>query len=93
MRDFTADLSALGQRLADAEGYLDLEGKRKRTSELEAVLAKPDLWDDTDHARKVTTELSNVKEDVDLVDAQIRMRVGNAPLQLGEVVGEVAHDR
>ena len=77
MRDFTAELGALGQRLADAEGYLDLEGKRTRTAELEAVLAKPDLWDDTDHARTVTTEFGRLSDDVKLLEA-LRARLEDA---------------
>ena len=28
----------------------------------------PDLWDDADHARKVTSEMASVREDVELVD-------------------------
>ncbi|MGQ0520737.1 MAG: peptide chain release factor 2 [Actinomycetota bacterium] len=68
MRDFTDDLAALGQRLADAEGYLDVEGKRKRLAELEVVLARPDLWDDPDQARSVSTEFGRISDDVKMVD-------------------------
>ena len=65
MRDLTDDLRALRQRLTDAERYLDLEGLRKRLGELEAEASKPGLWDDADAARRVTTELAQVKDDVD----------------------------
>src|SRR5262249_49692638 len=34
----------------------------------ESELARPDLWDDQDTARKVTSEHSRVKEDIELVD-------------------------
>jgi len=68
LRDCTDELRALRQRLSDAERYLDLEGLRKRLAELEADASRPDLWDDADAARKVTTELSRVKGDVDELD-------------------------
>jgi len=65
LQDFSDELRALAQRLSDAERYLDLEGLRKRFGELEVEASRPDLWDDTDLARKVTTDLSRVKGDVD----------------------------
>ena len=66
--DLTPDLRALRQRLSDAERYLDLEGKRKRLAALEADVGRPDLWDDPDHARAVTTEFGRLGDDVSLVD-------------------------
>jgi peptide chain release factor 2 len=68
MRDFSDDLSELQRRVSDAHSYLRVDEARRRLDELETEASRPDLWDDTDHARKVTTELSNVKEDVDLVE-------------------------
>ncbi|HEV3352515.1 MAG TPA: peptide chain release factor 2 [Acidimicrobiales bacterium] len=65
MQDHTDELRALAQRLSEADRYLDLEGLRKRLGSLEAEASRPDLWDDADAARKVTTELSRVKGDVD----------------------------
>jgi peptide chain release factor 2 len=69
VRDFTDDLASLLRRVTDAHTYLRVDEARQRLGEMEAEASKPDLWDDVDHARKVTTELSRVKEDVDLVDA------------------------
>jgi peptide chain release factor 2 len=68
MRDFTDDLADLRRRLGDACGYLRVEEARARLAELEAAAATPDLWDDADRAREVTTALARVKDDVDLVD-------------------------
>ena len=68
MRDFTDDLGALRQRLSEAEKYLDLAGKRARLAELETEVAKPDLWDNAEEARKVTTEFNRVKDDVEVLD-------------------------
>jgi peptide chain release factor 2 len=68
MRDFSDDLADLQRRVSDSHAYLRVDEARHRLGELEVAASKPDLWDDADHARKVTTELSNVKEDLDLVD-------------------------
>jgi peptide chain release factor 2 len=56
VRDFTPELVAFGQRLEEAAGYLDLDGLRARRQELEPEVAKPDLWNDPDAARAVTSE-------------------------------------
>jgi peptide chain release factor 2 len=68
MRDFSDDLGALARRLNEAERYLDLEGKRARLTELEKEVGRPDLWDDADEARRITTEYQRVKDDVDTLD-------------------------
>ena len=77
MRDFADDLGALARRLSEADRYLDLEGKRKRLAELEVTLAKPDLWDDADQARAVTTEFGRLNDDVTLLDG-LRARLDDA---------------
>jgi len=68
MRDFSDALASLRQRLAEAGKYLDVDGKRARLVELEAEVGKPDLWDDADAARTVTTEFGRVKDDVDVLE-------------------------
>jgi peptide chain release factor 2 len=67
-RDFTSELKALGERLAEAERYLGRDKLEVRRAELEASVAKPDLWDDPDHARAVTKELGRVTADLDQLD-------------------------
>ncbi len=68
MRDFSVDLSELAKRVQDARAYLHIEEARERLVELELEASKPDLWDDPDAARRVTTELSAVRDDVELVE-------------------------
>ncbi len=68
MRDFSGDLADLRRRVADAHGYLRIEPSRARLTELEAIAAAPDLWDDPDKARTVTTEMARVRDDITLVD-------------------------
>jgi peptide chain release factor 2 len=68
VRDFSDDLVDLRRRLEDARVYLNIDDARARLVELEKEASDPALWDDPDAARKVTTELSRVKADVDVVD-------------------------
>jgi peptide chain release factor 2 len=67
-RDFTSELSTLGDRLAEAERYLGREKLEARRAELEAEVAKPDLWDDQDNARSVTRELGRVSDDLEQLE-------------------------
>jgi len=67
-RDFTAELNALEERLGEAERYLGRDKLQARRAELEAEVAKPDLWDDQDNARSVTRELGRVTDDLDQLD-------------------------
>jgi peptide chain release factor 2 len=67
-RDITGELAALSARIEEAEGYLDVESRRRRREELEADAARPDLWDDPDRGRAVTTELGRIADDLDRFD-------------------------
>ncbi len=69
MRDFSEELADVARRVGDAHGYLRVDEARKRLSDLEAQASAPELWNDTDNARKVTSELARVRDDVELVDA------------------------
>jgi peptide chain release factor 2 len=68
MRDFSDDLSELRRRVDGARGYLKIDDARARVAELEVEVARPDLWDDQDLARKVNTELAQLQEDVTIVE-------------------------
>jgi peptide chain release factor 2 len=76
-RDFTAELEESAARLTEAERYLGLDRLTERRIELEAEAAKPDLWNDADHARAVTTELGQVTADLNQL-AELREELGNA---------------
>ena len=67
-RDFRSELAALRNRLGEAEGYLGLDRLRARQAELEKEAARPDLWDDPDNARAVTSELGQVSDDTGLLE-------------------------
>ncbi len=68
MRDLSDELVELRRRLSESSRDLDLEGKRVRLAKLETLASDPSLWDDQDEARKVTSELAVVKDDIDLLD-------------------------
>jgi len=67
-RDFRAELAGLRSRLSEAEEYLGLARLREQRAELEKDVSRPDLWDDADHAREVTSELSRVGDDIGLLE-------------------------
>ena len=68
MRDYTELLAELRRRVDDARAYLQIDAARARLAELEEEASKPDLWNDQEQARKVTTELARVRDDLELVD-------------------------
>ncbi len=86
MRDFTDDLKELRRRLAEAAGYLKVDVNRTRLVELEAEVARPDLWDDQEHAKKLNSEYANVKGDIDDYDQLAR------DLEDAEVLHELARE-
>jgi peptide chain release factor 2 len=89
MRDFSDDLSELTKRVQDAHGYLHIDEARDRLAELEVEASKPDLWDDPDAARRVTTEMSSVRDDVELLDGlSARVEDVETLYQLGREEGD-----
>jgi peptide chain release factor 2 len=68
MRDFTESLADLRRRVDDAHAYLQIDAARSRLVELEQEASHPDLWNDQEQARKVTTELARVRDDLELMD-------------------------
>jgi len=44
------------------EGIFDIEGKRKRFSELERIISRPDFWDKPDEATPILKERADIDE-------------------------------
>ncbi|HUY66770.1 MAG TPA: peptide chain release factor 2 [Acidimicrobiales bacterium] len=65
--DIPAALTSLTERLREAEHFLGRDRLLERRTELEKAASEPGLWDDADHARRVTTELGKVSEDIELL--------------------------
>jgi peptide chain release factor 2 len=68
-RDDAVTLDELEGRIAEARGYLRIDELRERRAVLEGDAAAPDLWNDQERARKVTTELGRVSDDLAQFDA------------------------
>ncbi len=68
MRDFTDDLRDQRRRLGEAETYLNVAEGRNRIVELESELQRPDLWDDAELAKRVSSEYAAIKDDVATFD-------------------------
>ncbi|HVT78818.1 MAG TPA: peptide chain release factor 2 [Acidimicrobiales bacterium] len=69
MRDFSGEFGALEKRLADARGYLKEDAARARLVELEAEMARPDLWDDPAVGKAVSSEFSALNDDVATIES------------------------
>jgi peptide chain release factor 2 len=81
-----AGLEELTARLAEAETYLRMDDLRARRAALEGDAGRPDLWDDAERARAVTTELGRVADDVDRFE-RLQADLGDAAV-LRELVDE-----
>jgi peptide chain release factor 2 len=68
MADLSDDLKRVRTELEEAKQYLRVDELRRRLPQLEAEMGRPDLWDDAERARKVQTEFTGVKDDLDLYD-------------------------
>ncbi len=68
MQDFSDGLRGLRGRLAEAESYLRIDALRVRLPQLEAESSRPDLWDQPERARAVTSELASISDDLALFE-------------------------
>lgn len=64
MQEIKDQISDLSTRLEQLINALNLAEKNKKIEILEHEVAKPDLWNDQNNARKVTQELADLKKEV-----------------------------
>ncbi|MGC2173929.1 MAG: peptide chain release factor 2 [Acidimicrobiales bacterium] len=69
LRNALVSLEELETRWDAARDYLKIDSSRTRHALLSDLAADPNLWDDQDHAREVTTELGRLTNDLDAFDA------------------------
>ncbi|HEV7830578.1 MAG TPA: peptide chain release factor 2 [Pseudonocardiaceae bacterium] len=62
--DVAAGLKDLDATLAGIEAVLDLDRLRAQVAELQEQVARPDLWDDVEHAQQVNSKLSHKQGDL-----------------------------
>jgi peptide chain release factor 2 len=59
--DTAAELKELSNTLESIEVVMDLPSLRAKVAELEEETARPDLWNDQEHAQKVTSQLAHAQ--------------------------------
>jgi peptide chain release factor 2 len=69
LRDAASTLGDLEDRWGAARDYLKIEESRERHAALALEAADPDLWNDQDRARQVTTQLGRLSNDLEEFDA------------------------
>ncbi|QKT08018.1 peptide chain release factor 2 [Gordonia sp. X0973] len=77
--DVISDLESLDTTLTTVEKVLDLEELKRRIDELEMQASDPELWNDQDHAQKVTSDLSHAQAEYRRVTA-LRQRLDDLPV-------------
>lgn len=89
--DVSADLRDLKTTLASVESVLDLPSMRREKSELEAAAADPGLWDDAEHAQKITSRLSYVQAELNkLAGLHERMDDVEVLFELADAEGDAS---
>jgi peptide chain release factor 2 len=68
LRNAESALEELEGRWDAAKEYLKIDQSRERRDVLSAEVADPDLWNDQDRAREVTTELGRLNNDLEHFD-------------------------
>ena len=86
MGDFTEKIVALRSRVDQAAKYMRIAELTDRQPKLEAQASRTDLWDNPDLARKVTSELATLNDDLALFG---RLTVAIEDL---ETLHELAHE-
>ena len=56
--DFENEIKQLRATMASVRDVTDLDRLQEQITELETEASSPNLWDDVDHAQKVTSSLS-----------------------------------
>jgi peptide chain release factor 2 len=68
LREALGTLEDLETRWSAAREYLKIDASRERHAILGELVADPNLWDDQDRAREVTTELGRLSNDLEQFD-------------------------
>ncbi|WP_189054561.1 peptide chain release factor 2 [Longimycelium tulufanense] len=87
--DVAADIKDLTATLASVEAVMDLERLRRDIGALETEAARPDLWDDQEHAQRVTSQLSHKQGELRRV-SELRGRLDDLGVlyELAEAEGD-----
>jgi len=92
LRDVLSTLEDMESRWSAAREYLKIDASRDRHATLTEEVADPNLWNDQDHAREVTTELGRLTNDLqtfddlrrDLDDSKVLVEFSREALNSGD---------
>lgn len=89
--DISAAIDDLSATLTTIEKVMDPRALEERSRELEAQAGDPSLWDDPNHAQKVTSELSSTQSKLKKLSS-LRQRLGDLPVmyELAEEEGDAS---
>jgi peptide chain release factor 2 len=87
--DVAADMKDLSATLANVEAVMDLEALRAHVEELEQEAARQDLWDDVEHAQRVTSQLAHRQGELRRI-GELRQRLDDLGVlyELAEAEGD-----
>jgi peptide chain release factor 2 len=87
--DFPVEIKNLAQTLESIEAVVDVAALRREVDELNEQAAAPDLWDDQEHAQKVTSRLAYAQGELRRLE-DLRRRVDDLPVlvELAESEGD-----
>jgi peptide chain release factor 2 len=75
------DLKRLDATLRSVESFVDLDARKAELEKLRAEASVPDLWNDADAARELTSRLSVVENEIDRVES-LRRRLDDVTVLL-----------
>ncbi|GAB2763169.1 peptide chain release factor 2 [Nocardioides salsibiostraticola] len=82
--DYDQEIKSLQATMRTIEQVLDIDEMRREIADLGEQVAAPDLWDDVDHATRVTGRLSDIQGQVDrFVALSDRIEDVEALIELG----------
>jgi peptide chain release factor 2 len=84
--DFSEQIAALRATFDDIRSVIDIDRLRTDIADLSEQAGAPDLWDDTDHAQKVTSALSHRQSELARIES-IQTRLDDL-----EIMVELAND-
>lgn len=89
VRDLDAEIGELSQTLSSIEQVLEPDRLRERITTLEADAAAPNLWDDSERAQHITSQLSYLQTELRKL-TELRQRIDDLPvmMELGRDEGD-----
>ncbi|MDR2341139.1 MAG: peptide chain release factor 2 [Puniceicoccales bacterium] len=67
--DLNGECAALEQRMARLRAFLDVDQRRQRIGELEAVMSDPEFWNSQERAQRIIKEINNLRHPLTPLDA------------------------